>query len=214
MGPRLDQQRGCHVLDPETQAARSAADAEDLLAVQRTLSGDNRAFHGIVERHTPVVYTLALRMLNNPEEAEEAVQEIFFKAYRYLGRFQVHRRLHPWLYTVAINHLRSLLRKRRRRGRVAAVERDVYAVADTSPAGVLDPEAAATLADGERLAGAALGKLRREYREVFVLRQIQGLSVQEVAEILGMPEGTVKTNLHRARNQLIELLAQKDWVPE
>ena len=214
MGPHVDQQRGRHVFDPEPKAVRSSADAEDLLAVQRTLSGDNRAFHDIVERHTPVLYTLALRMLDNREEAEEAVQEIFFKAYRHLGRFQIHRRLHPWLYTVALNHLRSLLRKRRRRRNPSNVEWDVNTVADPSPAGALDPGAAAVLAEGERLAGAALGELKREYREVFVLRQIQGLSVREVAEILEIPEGTVKTNLHRARKRLIELLAQKDWGPE
>ncbi|MBN1837515.1 MAG: sigma-70 family RNA polymerase sigma factor, partial [Spirochaetales bacterium] len=142
-----------------------------------------------------------------------AVQEIFFKAYRHLGRFQIQRRLHPWLYTIAINHLRSVLRRRRRRRSLGAF-RDVSTVADPRPEGTGDPQAAAALAEGERLAAAALRELRREYREVFILRQIQGLSVREVSEVLGIPEGTVKTNLHRARRQLIELLAEKDWRQE
>ena len=120
------------MLDPERQAARWSADAQDLLAVQRTLGGERRAFDGIVERHTPAVYTLALRMLGDPDEAEEAVQEIFFKAYRHLGRFQIHRRLHPWLYTIAVNYLRSMLRKRRRRRSARTVERDLSTVADLS----------------------------------------------------------------------------------
>ncbi|MBN1836006.1 MAG: sigma-70 family RNA polymerase sigma factor [Spirochaetales bacterium] len=198
--------------EPDRLQERSHTDAEDLLAVQRTLNGDPRAFGGIVQRHTPSVYTLALRMLDDPEEAEEAVQEIFLKAYRHLGRFQIQRRLHPWLYTIAINHLRGVLRKRRRRR--APAERDVDSLADPRSDGASDPQAAAVRAEGERLAAAALGELRREYREVFVLRQVQGLSVREVAEILGIPEGTVKTNLHRARRRLIELLAEKDWDPE
>jgi RNA polymerase sigma-70 factor (ECF subfamily) len=150
-------------------------------------------------------------MLGRPEDAEEAVQEIFLKAYQHLGRFQIHRRFYPWLYTIAVNHLRSLLRKQRRRRRTAAVDRDVATVADPSCTGSSDPQEAATLAEGERLAAAALMELRREYREVFVLRQIQGLSVQEVAEVLGVPQGTVKTHLHRARRQLMAKLAEREW---
>jgi len=197
----------------EIQALRASTDAEDLLAVQRTLSGEPRAFDGIVQRHTPAIYTLAVRMLGVPDEAEEAVQEIFLKAYRHLGRFQIHRRLHPWLYTIAVNHLRSLLRKRRRRRAAPTISGDVSRLPDPSVTGGGDPEAAATLAEGERLADAALGELKPEYREVFVLRQIEGLSVREVSEILGMPEGTVKTNLHRARRRLIALLADRGWEP-
>jgi RNA polymerase sigma-70 factor (ECF subfamily) len=196
--------------DFETPAGRPA-DADDLLAVQRTLAGDPRGFDDIVERHSGSLYTLAVRMLGSPQDAEEAVQEVFLKAYRHLGRFQIHRRFHPWLYTIAINHLRSLLRKSRRRRNLSRIELDTAALADGSSERSSDPEAWAALADGERLAAAALGELKEEYREVFILRRIQGLPVREVAEILRMPEGTVKTNLHRARLRLIELLAERQW---
>jgi RNA polymerase sigma-70 factor (ECF subfamily) len=91
------------------------------------------------------------------------------------------------------------------------VDRDVATVADSSRSSSSDPEGAVTMAEGERLAAAALKRLKREYREVFVLREVQGLSVREVSEILGMPEGTVKTNLHRARRQLIQMLADSHW---
>jgi RNA polymerase sigma-70 factor (ECF subfamily) len=198
------------LIDPEPQAARPD-DAEDLLAVQRALSGEPRAFETVVRRYSRSLYSLALRMLEDPHDAEEAVQEIFFLAFRKLGGFQIHRRFHPWLYTIALNHLRSALRKRRRGRNPRTVDRDVATVADSSRSSSSDPEGAVTMAEGERLAAAALKRLKREYREVFVLREVQGLSVREVSEILGMPEGTVKTNLHRARRQLIQMLADSHW---
>jgi RNA polymerase sigma-70 factor (ECF subfamily) len=198
------------VFDPEPQTGRPE-DAEDLLAVQRALNGEPRAFDGVVRRYSGSLYGLALRMLDDPHDAEEAVQEIFFNAFRRLGAFQISRRFHPWLYTIAVNHLRSALRKRRRRRRAPTVDRDIASLADSSGSREADPEAAATMAEGERMAADALGLLRREHREVFVLREIEGLSVREVSEILGMPQGTVKTHLHRARRRLIELLADRQW---
>ena len=117
------------MIDPEPQAARPD-DAEDLLAVQRALSGEPRAFETVVRRYSRSLYSLALRMLEDPHDAEEAVQEIFFLAFRKLGGFQIHRRFHPWLYTIALNHLRSALRKRRRGRNPRTVDRDVATEGD------------------------------------------------------------------------------------
>ena len=178
-------------------------DSSDLVAVQATLLGDTNAFAAVVDRYAPVLFTLALRMLGDPEEAEDAVQEIFLRAFRSLGRFRLDARFYTWLYTIAMNWLRSRLRRRRRGiSAHAAVRSDLAARGH----GVPDPADLAVAADGERLAQAAIDRLRPRRREVFVLRQVQGQSVAETATILGIPEGTVKTRLHRARKALAEAL--------
>ena len=186
-------------------------DAEDLLAVQETLRGSKQAFASIVERYTPLLYSLSYRMLGNGEEAEEAVQEIFLKAYKSLQKFRISRRFHPWLYTIAINHLRSLIRKKSRRSGLKILPFKDEVLPTVAPHGQMNPEELVEQAEGELLAAEAIQELRSEYREVFLLRKVEGLPVKEVAEILELPEGTVKTYLHRARKHLIDLLAEKGW---
>jgi RNA polymerase sigma-70 factor (ECF subfamily) len=188
---------------------RQFEDARDLLAVQDTLRGNRRAFDEVVLRYTPLLYSLAYRLLGAREEAEEAVQEIFLRVYRGLPRFRLGRRFHPWLYTIALNYLRSQRRRKiRRRGfGTRPLEEALDVPAAERPEA--DPASAVERADAERLAQAALERLPPRYREVFVLRQIEGLAVRDVAEILDLPEGTVKTFLHRGRALLIERLAEE-----
>ncbi len=184
---------------------RRFEEAGDLLAIQETLQGDRNAFAGIVERYTPLLYSLAFRTLGRGEEAQEAVQEIFLRAFHALPRFRLDRRFHPWLYTIALNYLRSVARRqRRRRGlRLVRLGEELEAVADPGqhPGLALEREA------GERLAQEALAGLPLLYREVFLLREVEGLSVHDAAETLGVPEGTVKVRLHRARQELARRLA-------
>jgi RNA polymerase sigma-70 factor (ECF subfamily) len=184
---------------------RRFEEASDLLAIQETLRGNRNAFAQIVERYTPLLYSLAFRMLGRGEEAQEAVQEIFLRAYRALPRFRMERRFHPWLYTIALNYLRTVARRqRRRRGlRLVRLGEELDTVADRGEL----PAAAAEREDGERLAQEALAGLSPLYREVFLLREVEGLSVRDTAEALGVPEGTVKVRLHRARQELVRRLA-------
>jgi RNA polymerase sigma-70 factor (ECF subfamily) len=186
-------------------------DAQDLWAVQATLNGDPEAFEAIVKRYTPLLYSLAYRLLGHGEEAEDAVQEILEKAFRALPSFRISKRFFPWLYTVGLNHLRSLERRRKRRSRLKLLNAEPERVLESAASEQGNPVRRSELKEGERLAQEALDTLRVEYREVFVLRQIQGLSVQEVAEVLLIPEGTVKTHLHRARKQMIDFLSRKGW---
>ena len=183
---------------------RRFEEASDLLAIQETLRGNRNAFAQIVERYTPLLYSLAFRMLGRGEEAQEAVQEIFLRAYRALPRFRLERRFHPWLYTIALNYLRTVARRqRRRRGlRLVRLGEELDTVADRG-----DLQAAAEREDGERLAQEALAGLPPLYREVFLLREVEGLSVRDTAEAIGVPEGTVKVRLHRARQELVRRLA-------
>jgi RNA polymerase sigma-70 factor (ECF subfamily) len=194
-----------------TTESRKNTDAQDLWAIQATLSGNPAAFDGIVKRYTPLLYSLAYRLLGRGEEAEDAVQEIFEKAFRSLPRFKISKRFFPWLYTIGLNHLRSIERRRRRRDRLQILSAEPERVLDSSASEEGNPVRQSELREGEKLAQEALSMLRVEYREVFVLKVIQGLTVQEVAEVLQMPEGTVKTNLHRARKQLTDFLSEKGW---
>jgi len=186
-------------------------DAQDLLAVQATLNGNPSAFEAIVERYTPLLYSLAYRMLGQGEEAEDAVQEILEKAFRSLPRFRISNRFFPWLYTIGLNHLRSAERRRKRRSRLKILNADPQRVLESVASEQGNPVRQSELQEGEKLAQKALDGLRVEYREVFVLKAIQGFSVQEVAEMMRIPEGTVKTHLHRARKQMIDFLSRKGW---
>jgi RNA polymerase sigma-70 factor (ECF subfamily) len=195
-----------------TTESHKSKDAQDLWAVQATLNGDPSAFEAIVKRYTPLLYSLAYRLLGQGDEAEDAVQEILEKVFRALPRFKISRRFFPWLYTIGLNHLRSLRRRRGRRSRLKILVTEQERLSESATFERRDPVTQSELRDGERLAQEALNTLRAEQREVFVLRAIQGLSIQEVAEVLRIPEGTVKTHLHRARKQMIDFLSKKGWV--
>ncbi len=159
--------------------------------MQRSLRGDEQAFRDLVDRYTPVLFALAARMLGDRDEASDAVQEIFLRAFRALPRFRLDARFHTWLYTIALNWLRSRLRSQRaRRAAEARLE---------PPADGPDPADVAVDREAERLAAAALQRLHPRYREPFLLRHAQELSIREIADVLGLPEGTVKVRLHRAR---------------
>jgi RNA polymerase sigma-70 factor (ECF subfamily) len=194
-----------------TAESHKNTDAHDLWAVQATLNGNPAAFEEIVKRYTPLLYSLAYRLLGQGEEAEDAVQEILEKAFRSLPSFRISKRFFPWLYTIGLNHLRSMERRRKRRSRLKILTTQPQRVLESVASEQGNPVRQSELKEGERLAQEALDGLRVEYREVFVLRQVQGLSVQEVAEVLQIPEGTVKTHLHRARKQIIGFLSRKGW---
>jgi RNA polymerase sigma-70 factor (ECF subfamily) len=195
-----------------TTESQKNKDAQDLWAVQATLNGDLSAFEAIVKRYTPLLYSLAYRLLERGDEAEDAVQEILEKAFRALPRFNIGKRFFPWLYTIGLNHLRSLQRRDKRRNRWKILRTEPASLADSAASRERDPATESELREGERLAQEALNHLRVEQREVFVLRAVQGLSMQEVAEVLQIPEGTVKTHLHRARKRMVDFLSKKGWV--
>ena len=183
----------------------------DTRAVQAVLSGDRNAFREIVDRYTPVLYSLAYRMLGDAAAAEESVQEIFLQVYRSLGRYDQDRRFYTWMFTVAINYLRSFLRSRRwkNRGNVISFDESAgHSAADSESPG---PEDDAVRREAERAVHDALVLLGMKYREVFVLREIEEIPVRETAVILGIPENTVKTLHRRAREQLKKILILRDW---
>lgn len=179
-----------------------ASDEQEL--VERCLAGKESAFHEFVERFAALVHGVCLRMLRDRHEAEDVAQEVFLRALRNLPKWDRNRPLRPWLIAITANRCRTHLSQRQRRP--AAVEY-VDEVADPRAA----EDSALELRAGIQ---AALGQLRNEYRRVFLLYHEQGLSYQEMSELTGTPVGTLKTWLHRARNEMLEYLRQKGLVPE
>jgi RNA polymerase sigma-70 factor, ECF subfamily len=181
-------------------------DAELLRALK---SGDPDAFRELVERHSSTVYNLALRMMNNPQEAEEVLQETFISAFRALDRFEGRSQLGTWLYRIAYNA--ALMRLRKRELATSSIdEPHVNDEGEELPRQLIDwtglPDDVVLSRELHEVLGKAVGTLPETLRSVFVLRDIEGLSTAEVAETLSLTETNVKVRLHRARMALREHL--------
>ncbi|HZF14200.1 MAG TPA: sigma-70 family RNA polymerase sigma factor [Thermoanaerobaculia bacterium] len=183
---------------------------------ERARAGSPEAFRELVLRFERPVYGLILRMVRDPSTAEELAQDVFWKAYRRLDSYDPERRFGSWLFKIAhnttIDHLRksapdlvSLEAGDDEGGGLAAVLSDPAAES---------PEAAAERSDLARDLQRAIATLRPEYREAVVLRHQEGLSYEEISETMGLPLGTIKTHLHRARKELAVLLRAGGWAPE
>jgi RNA polymerase sigma-70 factor (ECF subfamily) len=195
-----------HGQSKEPSIAPTPDDARDLLAVQRTLQGDSAAFSEIVNRYTRPIYSLAFRLLESREEAEDAVQEVFLNAFRSLHSFKLEARFYSWLYTIAVNKIRSLLRKGRRGRRTVSLDGDnVPDLPDKRE----NPQLMVVSRSEEERAHELLSTLKPIYRIAFVLRFMEDMPLQEMAEVLDIPLGTVKARLHRARKQMISALAER-----
>lgn len=163
-----------------------------------------------MERHSGTVYNLALRLMNDPQEAEDVLQETFISAFRALDRFQGRSRLSTWLYRIAYNA--ALMRLRRRRVPVESLDapREMEEGELMPPRQLVDwtalPDELLLSKEFRSKLDAALAALPESLRSVFVLRDIEGLSTAETAAVLGLTETNTKVRLHRARLALRERL--------
>ena len=193
---------------PEDQVK---TDLRDVQAVRKVLAGDRSAFRELVTRYTDPIYSLAYRMTGSFEDAQEAVQEIFAKVYQKLNSYDPDRRFFTWVYTVALNHLRSLGRSNKRKGKGEVLSLDVGLDRVVSSSTEGSPEGHALRSEAGQLIERALRQLREEHRTVFVLRHMEHLEVREVAEVTGLPENTVKTHDRRAKQKLREIIISYGW---
>jgi RNA polymerase sigma-70 factor (ECF subfamily) len=175
-------------------------DATDADLVRRHCAGDGRAFDEIVSRHRNRVYAIALRICNRHEDALDVTQDVFVAAYRKLSSFRQEALLTTWLHRLAVNAALDLARKRSRRDHVGL---DVVEQAPDPAAG---PEETATALVRAAEVQRALMRLSPDHRAVVVLHDLQDLDYAEVAAALGIPVGTVKSRLHRARLELARSL--------
>lgn len=179
---------------------------EDTALLARAQAGDVAAFEGLVARHRSRVYGLALRMLNSPDDAAEVLQESFLSAYRNLPNFRGDAQFGSWVYRIAANH--ALMRLRHRRV-VNQVESPLEEPQFNDRGSLIDEVSDFRDAEGEAMdkelrhaIEQAAANLGSEYREVFVLKDLEGLSYEEIAELTGSTVAAVKSRLHRARLSL------------
>ena len=176
---------------------------EEQSLVTRARRGDETAFALLVEQYQDRVYRLALRMCGNSHDAEEAAQEAFLAAWRGLPAFRGESRFSSWLYQLTSNAAIDLLRREKRhRGNVPIDEQILPLSEDT-------PQLSAENAEMRERLQKALMTLSPEHREIFLLRQMQQLSYEEIGEMLNLESGTVKSRLNRAKKQLRQNLLQQ-----
>jgi RNA polymerase sigma-70 factor (ECF subfamily) len=190
---------------------KTAADVpvqSDLELVEQCAAGHAVAVRALIERYQTLVFSLCLRMLGHREDAEDTVQEVFVRVFRHLDRWDRTRPFRPWLLTIAANRCRTALE---RRSRLPSQNELAVDLASERRAHSAHQQQEVDLGEELEL---ALADLREEYRTAFVLYFREELSYQEIGEVLGCPQGTVKTWLHRARAQLIERLRERGIVYE
>ena len=178
--------------------------------IRRLKRRDEAAFNTLVRLHQGRIFNLCFRMLGDEAEAEDLAQEVFVKAFGAITSFRGDSQIGTWLYRIAINLCKNRLKYlgRRHHKRSAAID-DVAegALANQGPGttigeGMPGPEQALRGTRAERRVQRALRSLESEFRQLLVLRDIQGLSYGEIMQGTGLPEGTVKSRLHRARGAL------------
>jgi RNA polymerase sigma-70 factor (ECF subfamily) len=187
------------------ESGQGSADPDQEL-VLRWRAGDVDAFGALVRRHERRVYRLLLRMLGSREEAEDAAQETFLNLHRNGHYFRGDALFSTFVYRVAAN---AALNRRRTLGRSHAREQGLARLQQTGaelPAAPLDPERAAAAAEERATVQAALLELSPRLRLPLVLYDLEGLPYPEIARMLDLPEGTVKSRIHRARERLREIL--------
>jgi RNA polymerase sigma-70 factor (ECF subfamily) len=202
-------------LDVETALAVSAP-SSDAHLLDRLKAGDRNAFEELVLSYQATIYELSFRLLGDGEEARDVTQETFLKVYRHITGFRGDSGLKTWLYRIAINQVSNQRRWWRRRRRRETCSLDACPddasgpLADRLPSRAATPEQIALARERERRLMAALDALKHEFRVAVVLRDVQELSYEEIAETLEVSVGTVKSRIARGREELRRRLREMD----
>ena len=207
---------------PEAMALPGLAETERLVAeaqrsgddrelVRRAKDGNKEAFEALVVRHQSRVFAVAGGILRNREDVEDIAQQVFLKAYFSLKRFDQRAAFSTWLYKITVNECWDLLRKRKVRPLVLEVDLSEEQARQYQAAEQLSdgrPDASEQLASRERIEQ-LLGCLEERDRSMLVLKEVQGFSVDEIAELLEINANTVKVRLFRARQRIAESLKRR-----
>lgn len=193
-------------------------DSPELLAlISRAAKGDEDAFSTLMERYEKLVFNLAYQYTQNREDAADVSQEVFLKLWRTLPSFRGESSFTTWLFRITQNSALDLLRKRSGSPTVSLTvesddgeeegrERDL-----ADPTVEHDPAASAEQKERTSAVRAAIASLRADHREILVLREMRGFSYSEIAEMLGLELGTVKSRINRARIQVKEFLETRNF---
>jgi RNA polymerase sigma-70 factor, ECF subfamily len=200
------------VQDAEERSLSSSPRMEiEAALIARVLAGENEAFYGLGETEETEIYTAAYSILGNEADAEEVSQEAVLKAYTHLARFRAEAKFSTWIIQIALNEARMKLRKDRRKLYESLGDTREDQDGDYVPKDYADwreiPSETLQQKELRHALARALASLAPKYREVFVLRDVQKLSIAETAKMLGITESSVKTRLLRARLQMRDALA-------
>lgn len=179
---------------------------QDSELIERTLQGEQWAFSELVHRYQARLFTALVHILGSRADAEDIVQEAFWKAYCHLDQFQGSSSFYTWLYRIAFNVAVSY--RRRKRAEISVEELRESGAGDPPTSGA---DVTHRMEQAEQVARvhAALRRLTDDHRVVLVLRELEGCCYETIAKILQVPVGTVRSRLHRARAQLREILLQE-----
>jgi RNA polymerase sigma-70 factor, ECF subfamily len=178
-------------------------ETDDARLVEDCRGGDDRAFEILVHRHNRAVYNAIFRLVRHSEDARDLTQTVFLKAFRQLDSFNPKFKFYSWIYRIALNEALNHLK---RDARHEPLDADY-------PSGTRGPERAYEGSELGRHVQEALMRVKPDFRAVVVLRHFLDCSYQEIAQVLGIPEKTVKSRLFDARRELRDLLESKGVLP-
>ena len=199
------------ILDFSSDRTAESVETDDLRLVESLRAGSAQAYEDLVTRFQQPVYALALRLLNDQSEACDVVQEVFLKVFRNIGNFRAQSTLKTWIYRITVNEAhnarRWFFRHRRREVELDTGPEETRNWKETIPDNGRSPFEAAFDCEQHVMIEAALRRINPIFREAVVLRDITDLSYEEIAEVLGVSLGTVKSRILRGREALREELA-------
>jgi len=181
--------------------------------IEQLVARDERAFSALVRAYERRVFALVLRMIGNPAEAEDLAQEVFVQVFKAIGSFRGESKLSTWIYRIAINLCKN--RSKYLKARHTDDQQELGALEERIPVGdanranvahVARPDEVMAGKQVEQIVQRAILEIEPSFRECLVLRDVEDLSYEEIGAVTGLPEGTVKSRIHRARAQLKELV--------
>lgn len=197
------------VMVPEPRTP--ASELPEHLLIARLRRKDPSAFEALVRAHQDRVYDFCVRMLTDREEAFDLTQEIFISVHKNLDKFRADAKLTTWIYRIARNHCLNRLKYLKRRGRGRSDEygeSNELSITESQGGGPQQPDDAVQGKNDRALVHRAIQELDEDQRSLVVLRDVEGLSYEEIMDITELPEGTVKSRLHRAREKLAGILTR------
>ena len=186
----------------------------DSAIARRIAAGDRGVLRQLMRRYNQTLYRTARSILKDDAEAEDAVQEAYLLAYRAMGAFRGDAKLSTWLVRIVVNESIGRLRRRDRRAEVIELNGNCEPSGDSTETGMREssseqPDRAALRAEMRRILETQIDRLPDAFRSVFVLREVEEMTVEEAAACLGIPQATVRTRHFRAKSLLREALAQE-----
>jgi RNA polymerase sigma-70 factor (ECF subfamily) len=195
---------------PPRPTLKNTVSADDQRLIAACLEGEQAAFGELVRRYQDRLFHTVFRLVNNADDAADVVQEAFLNAYQSLENFKGESLFFTWLYRIAINTAISWRRKQRPLVSIEGSRNGDGAIDPVDASEFSQPGHALEQAEEERRVQNALQRLSLEHRTVLVLKDIEGRKYDDMAEVLGVPIGTIRSRLHRARTELREVLEQEE----